>query len=116
MCNLNLKALIVFFLLILTLGNNTTAQDVKELRQEIQHQKASLEEQRKALEDQAKRLDELMLRLSILEAGQTGQTKVMSVQSIPPTKPENKSTDNIATAIDPSGSSPPNPPQHILPG
>jgi outer membrane DcaP-like protein len=116
MCKLNLKTLSVFFLLILMMRNNITAQDVNELRQEVQQQKAALEEQRKALEDQAKRLDELMLRLSILEAGQTGKTKVVSVQSIPPTKPENKSTDNIATAIDPSGSSPPNPRQQILPG
>jgi DcaP outer membrane protein len=116
MCKLNLKALSLLILLILTIRNNTTAQDVKELRQEVQRQKAALEKQRKALEDQAKRLDELMLRLSTLEAGQTGQTKLMSVESVHPAKPENISTDNIATAVDTSGASPPNSPQQILPG
>jgi outer membrane DcaP-like protein len=116
MRNLNLKAISVFILLIMTMRNNITAQDVKELREEIQRQKTALEKQRKALEDQAKRLDELMLRLSSLEAGQTRQTKVMTVQAIHPARPENISTDKISTAIDPSGVSPPNPPQQILPG
>jgi DcaP outer membrane protein len=113
MCNLNLKALSVLTLIILIIGNNATAQDVKELRQEVQRQKAALEEQRKALEDQAKRLDELMLRLSILEAGQAGQIKAKSVESIHPAEPESISTENISTAV--NTSPPPNSPQQILP-
>jgi outer membrane DcaP-like protein len=116
MCNLNLKAISVIILLILTMRNNITGQDVEELRQEVQRQKTALEEQRKALEDQAKRLDELMLRLSVLEADQTRQAKVISVQSIPPAKPENISTDNISTTVDTSGAVPSNSPQQILPG
>jgi DcaP outer membrane protein len=116
MCNLNLKVLSVLSLIILTIGNNATAQDVKELRQEVQRQKTALEEQRKALEDQIKRLDELTQRLSILEAGQSGQIKAKSVESIHPAGPENISTEDISTAVDTSGASPPNSPQQILPG
>jgi hypothetical protein len=107
MFNLKLKALSALILIILTIGNDATAQDVKELRQEVQRQKAALEEQRKALEDQAKRLDELMLRLSILETGQAGQIKAKSIESIHPTKPENTST-----AV--NASPPPNSTQQIL--
>jgi hypothetical protein len=116
MFNLNMKVISGLILIILTGGSNATAQDVKELRQEVQRQKAALEEQRKALEDQAKRLDELMLRLSILEAGQTGQIKVSSVEAIHPAELENISTENISTVVDTSGASPPNSTQQILPG
>jgi hypothetical protein len=112
MCNLNLKVLSVLSLIILTIGNNATAQDVKELRQEVQRQKAALEEHRKALEDQIKRLDELTLRLSILEAGQSGQIKAKSVESIHPAGPEKISTENISTAV--NTSPPPNTTQQIL--
>jgi hypothetical protein len=112
MCNLSLKALSVLILIILTIVTNATAQDVKELRQEVQRQKVALEEQRKALEDQAKRLDELMLRLSILEAAQTGQAKVELVEAIHPAEPENRSAENISTAV--NTSPPPNSTQQIL--
>jgi DcaP outer membrane protein len=111
MSNLNLKPLSALILIILTIGDDATAQDMKELRQEVQRQKAALVEQRKALEDQAKRLDELMLRLSILEADQTGQTKVISIKSDHPPESE-----NIATAVNTSGAAPPNSTQQILPG
>jgi len=115
MCHLYLKALSVVTLIILTIGSNATAQDVKELRQEVQRQKAALDQQRKALEDQIKRLDELTLRLSILEAGQADQIKANSVEPIHPAEPEIILTENISTAVNTSVVSSPNPPQQILP-
>lgn len=71
MINIKTRSLGILAMIMLVMGGICKAQDVRELRHEVQRQKAALEEQRKALDDQTKRLDELMLRLTIVEKAQT---------------------------------------------